>query len=888
MSSMDEDLRRDILERLKGDFDLKISHDGKWLQEGRCPGCGKKEVFGSAESPWRVQCGRKNKCGWEGFVKDLYDDLFQSWSDRYPTSNESPNAAADAYLVNSRGFEIGRLKGCYRQEYYHDRDLSETTATVRFTIDGGGQWERLIDRPARFGKKKARMLPGTSYRGYAWVPPVSLIDVSAVAELWIVEGIFDAIALGLAGIPAIAAMSCNNYPNTTLERLYPEGAKRPKLVWALDGDTAGLEYIVRWHTRAKQDGWKSSAAVIPQAYEDRKIDWNEAFQRFRLDPAHMDEYRHEGALVVAESVAEKARLIYKHKAYKSFPIEFGDQLYWFALNEARFDKAWQTLADKADEMTEEERRDEAIKQAGAIERISTCHPVALYFQRNAVTDDSHYFFRITAPHQKTVKAAFKPDHVATPAQFDVRLLSIMAGASWNGNKDQLSRVYGHRLMRLKHVEAIDFIGYSKEHGAYVFGDVAIKDGRVIEINDEDYFELDRKTNVKTTSSIDHRINHVAAEFNQAWPTLLFEVYGSKGMVALVFWFASLFAEQIRAKQESFPFFELVGEAGSGKTSLVMLLNRLLGRPTYEGFDPAKSTAAGRARTFVQVANMPVVLMEGDRDTNTSKSSRFDFDELKSLYNGRSTRTTGVKSSGNETYEPPFRGSIVIEQNRPVNAEDAVMQRICHVFMTREGHSDEGKRKADILNSLTADELSYFVVASARAEAQVMERFLERMPVYERMLLDNEHVKSVRLAKNHAQLMAMAEAMEIVLPQVAPFRRQVIDRLTAMTVERQKAIGADHPVVQDFWERYYELNGGGMRPYLNHSSDPDVIAVNILEWMQMARERWSDIPTLAELREHLPTSKKHPFIEASRTVHSAIRTNGPSSVRCWVFKKKADQ
>ena len=42
------------------------------------------------------------------------------------------------------------------------------------------------------------------------------------------------------------------------------------------------------------------------------------------------------------------------------------------------------------------------------------------------------------------------------------------------------------------------------------------------------------------------------------------------------------------------------------------------------------------------------------------------------------------------------------------------------------------------------------------------------------------------------------------------------------------------------------------------------------------------------QEHLPTSKKHPFIEASRTVHSAIRTNGPSSVRCWVFKKKADQ
>jgi hypothetical protein len=888
MSTMDEDLRQDVLKRLKDDFALKVSNDGRWLQEGKCPGCSKKELFGSALSPWLVKCGRKNKCGWEGFVKDLYNDLFQSWSDRYQSTEASPNAAADAYLVNARGFEIARLKGAYRQEWYHDSDLKIGTATVRFEIDGGGRWERLIDRPSRFGRKKARMLPGTSYRGHAWIPPVTLIDISAVDELWIVEGIFDAIALCLAGIPAIAAMSCNNYPNATLERIYADAAKRPKLVWAFDGDHAGTEYIQRWHARARQDGWRSGAAVIPLANEDRKIDWNEAYQRFRLEASHLDEYRHEGALVIAESVADKARLIYKHRAYKSFPIEFGEQLYWFALNEARYDKAWNALADKADEMTEEERRDEALKQAGAIESISTCHPVPLYFQRNSVTDDSHYFFRITAPHQKTVKAAFKPDHIATPAQFDVRLLSIMAGASWTGSKDQLTRMYGRRLMRLKHVEAIDFIGYSKEHGAYVFGDVAIKDGRVVEINDEDYFEIDRKTNVKTTSSIEHRISHVAAEFNQDWPALLFDVYGTKGMAALVFWFASLFAEQIRAKQESFPFFEMVGEGGSGKTSLVMFLNRLLGRPTAEGFDPAKSTAAGRARTFVQVANMPVVLMEGDRDTNSAKTSRFDFDELKSLYNGRSTRTTGVKSSGNETYEPPFRGSIVIEQNRPVKADDAVMQRICHVFMTREGHTDEGKRKSDVLNAMTTDELSYFVVASARAEVQIMERFAERMPVYERMFMDHEHVKSVRLAKNHAQLMAMAEALEVVLPQVEKYRSQMIERFMTMTVERQKTIGADHPVVQDFWERYHELNGGGQRPFLNHSSDDQVIAVNILEWMEMARQRWSDIPTLAELREHLPTSKKYPFIEASRTVHSAIRMNGPPSVRCWIFKKKSDQ
>ncbi|MGO4703278.1 hypothetical protein [Dyella sp. 2RAB6] len=150
------------------------------------------------------------------------------------------------------------------------------------------------------------------------------------------------------------------------------------------------------------------------------------------------------------------------------------------------------------------------------------------------------------------------------------------------------------------------------------------------------------------------------------------------------------------------------------------------------------------------------------------------------------------------------------------------------------------------------------------------------------MLDNPKVKSVRLAKNHAQLMAMAEALELVVPAVAPYREATLQQLTTMTEERQRAINTDHEVVVAFWERFHELNGQGERPYLNHSADKNLIAVNIHEWLEMATERWRDVPTLAELREHLPTSKRHKFLESSRAVRSAIRTNGPATVRCWIF------
>ncbi|MFX7636668.1 hypothetical protein ABTJ61_19295, partial [Acinetobacter baumannii] len=93
-----------------------------------------------------------------------------------------------------------------------------------------------------------------------------------------------------------------------------------------------------------------------------------------------------------------------------------------------------------------------------------------------------------------------------------------------------------------------------------------------------------------------------------------------------------------------------------------------GRTEYEGFDPSKATPASRARNFAQVGNLPVVLIESEREQKEGAPVKhFDWDELKTAYNGRSVRSTGVKNNGNDTREPPFRGALLIAQNNAVNA-----------------------------------------------------------------------------------------------------------------------------------------------------------------------------------------------------------------------------
>ena len=296
------------------------------------------------------------------------------------------------------------------------------------------------------------------------------------------------------------------------------------------------------------------------------------------------------------------------------------------------------------------------EQSGALVEIANCNPSFLYFQANSVTDESWYYCRIDFPHGgKAIKNTFTGNQVASASDFKKRLLSIAPGGLFTGTAAQLDWIVKHRANNIRVVDTIDFIGYSKEHGAYVFNDFAVKNGKSYEINNEDFFELG-KLSIKSLNQGNQYAIGTATDYNKDWPSLVYWGFGVKGMVALTVWFGSLFAEQIRDVHKSFPFLEVVGEPGAGKTTLIEFLWKLFGRADEEGFDPSKSTRASVYRRFAQVGNLPVVLIEGDRDQDTAKAKKFDFDELKTAYNGRAIRARGLKNSGNETYEPPIQRS----------------------------------------------------------------------------------------------------------------------------------------------------------------------------------------------------------------------------------------
>ncbi|HEO9045942.1 TPA: toprim domain-containing protein [Enterobacter kobei] len=884
---MDNQVRTEIIRRLVQDFGFRERE--KYLQQGECPVCNKREMYISLELPYLVKCGRENKCGHEITVRSLYPDLFENWSKRYVQTEANPHAAADAYLRDARGLDIAPFKGCYTQGAFARNGMG--SATVRFTLANGKGWERLIDEPERF-EQKANFIG--SYAGYWWEPPG--IDLRTTDKIFITEGIFNAMSLVQAGFIAVATLSSNNYPSmllSMLEDAISEQGKRPRLIWAFDDDRAGREHIIKYVRRAEAAGWECGAA-LPSKYGS-SLDWNDLLMRERLKPEDMKQYRYHGRLLLAKSASDKSVIIYEHEKKNTFYFSFAEHTYWFSIDSAKLETATTRIMDFGGVFDEDVARRRAVEESGALSEIANCVLQPLYFQRSLPTDESWYYIQVRTRRTPPVRGAFTSAQLASASEFKKRLLHLVKGAIYTGNTKQLDAMI-RQLEGIKEVETQNFIGYNRQFGAWIFNNVAVSDGVVYKTNQEDYFEMKKLSAKSLSLSPSLSINPDLSQFDISWVDDIWTAFGVKGYVVLAFWYGSLFAEQIRKVHKSFPFLEFVGEPESGKSTLIEFMWKLCGRDDYEGFDPSKSTASARSRNFSQVSNLPVVLIEGDRDERTAKLAAFDYDELKSLYNGKAPRAIGIKTSGNETHEPPFMGSIVIAQNADVDGSPALLSRIIHLYTRKPQRPEITLPAAERLEHATTESVSGFIVSATSKEREFMQVFSRQ---YESARADmlTRGVKYGRPVKTHAQLIAALEALPLVIP-VDDLRisetREFIIRLAS---ERQQALSMDHVHVREFWELFDYLDG--MEPFgANHAPDdkPDEISVNFNHLQELiSYYRQSPSFTMKEIKKLLKTGRSRPLLR-SGSVRSSIsekynsgkarESRKPEHYHCWTFKRKA--
>jgi hypothetical protein len=223
----------------------------------------------------------------------------------------------------------------------------------------------------------------------------------------------------------------------------------------------------------------------------------------------------------------------------------------------------------------------------------------------------------------------------------------------------------------------------------------------------------------------------------------------------------------------------------------------------------------------------------------------------------------------------------------VNGSEAILSRIVHLYFDLSTQTLESGIAADALKFMPIENVSGFILEATKRERQIMEVIGERTAVYLKELRQHQEIKMPRLVETHSQLLALTDALALVVPITNEHRNAMREHITEMAIERQRVLNDDHPLVQEFWEAFDYLNGDGYHR-LNHARDEQLIAVNLNHFIQVATDRRQQIPVISDLKKVLRTSRRRKFIDV-RVMNSPIKEKenpiGSSSILCWVFQNK---
>lgn len=902
-------LVNEILDRLLNDKTLKFkdTKSAEFLRNGICPQCGSDGLWVYRESPWALICAKMNNCGVITDIRNFYKDLFENFTERYPATTTDPNASARAFL-EYRGLNTGAMAGWYSQEQMRLADGS-TAQSIRFKISDDCYWARLLNQEdIRRNKGNKAKIVGP-FKGECWAPPRQ--DINDRDTVWITEAIFKSCALSFLGKKTITGLSANNLPIEFIKR----NAGR-KITWviALDNDHAGHRHAPEYKKQLQAMGEK-----VLVAYPRGKDDWDEAYRRRWKD---MDGNRHEyltdeyfkkalwrGAYHSATTAVEKAFWLFVKTDHKYMVIEHNHRIWKSTIRDKKDDSAMEGYKGRYLTNSEvlyttaKENPEPCIqefKSAYQTTAISNCLPKFLYAEINPQTEDKHYFFRVTFPgRQQQALTGLSSNDIDCPSNFKRSLLSKVTGALFNGVQADLNYLHSSWFDANEgpeEIRTIPFVGYDKFTGAYAFPDFGYYQGKMVKKNKDGYLafgNLSLKSNLKL---IEDNIYHQGNDhFDPAWYRDFYFVFEHQGLAALAFWTGSLFAEQIRQKQEGYTLLEISGDRETGKTTLTKLLWRLLGVSRYEGVDPLKMNDRALARKFAQAGNIPLVMIEGDRN-ESKKRSMFDYDWLKTTWEGGAIRGTGWKNHGLETNEDPFKGSVMVVQNLTIDGSDALLSRFVHLHMSAKGYNADVEKAIHRLRETDIDTMAAFRNRILCHEPELLKAYFQQYDSAHRKLIERANREQIKLTprviQNHAQILAWAHALqpvfkgEITDMQLSHFERYLWGRC----LDRQRRLQSEHPMLQQFWDYYDKLNWKTVQhengktynvEILNHLPGSGKIAVNLTDFDELCGEHKLQRLDINELKQLFPNSVSRRYIENKPLRSKQANMNGRTR-RCWIF------
>jgi len=637
-----------------------------------CPRCWRPEAFHYIGSPW-ITCNRRNNCGARSNVKELLPNPYAGIEEENPPTEDDPHRPARVYL-ESRGFRKA-LEGL---DYEYRPNVRGTgKGAAMFTVGAAGEDTayngRIFDPPKNEGK--THNIGSTS--GKIWRHTGIAYDQNR--EIIITEGICDALAWVEMGFQAIAVLSAGADPN----KLDLAWIGSPVL--AFDNDQAGIKALKRFSNffeGKNSNGRRPSAILCPQG------DWNDfllagpvdgAQDRFEKQRPAMEAH---AALALAKTAQKYAEVYYK---------EFG-RLGLFVFNGNYY---YSTVKERK-EGTE-------VKTKHVADFTIEVH----HFKVNdSDSDDTFtYHLQVTKCNGETRHITVTAKELSTPYAMKAMFLG-RAKAHWKGDTAATEALIDLIVSaKAKEVRQLEFTGYDRESGCYVYPTHMIPpNGELVLPNEKGFFDVASNKSVHPAP-----YNFAILPSNGVQVSKLYELmlaaWGFKAALAIAWVVASWFVNQIKKEIGFFPFLSLYGDSQTGKSNMVRILNAFQCMDE-EGMPMSKTnTAKGELRKIAQRSGAFIAMLEWPQDP---KMARFSIDQILTMFNECPLQVRALKTADNRTHEIPFYGAMMFVQNvEPQKTKPQKERVVSCEFRAEDLNENTWRAFRELENTSLSDKASFF-------------------------------------------------------------------------------------------------------------------------------------------------------------------------------------
>lgn len=313
-------------------------------------------------------------------------------------------------------------------------------------------------------------------------------------------------------------------------------------------------------------------------------------------------------------------------------------------------------------------------------------------------------YRITNKSGQSQIVEFKQEELGSVDKFSNKTESL-GNYVWLAKMEQLKRLKLYLYETTETAFLIRQLGWQRQ-GFFAFGNGVVDNGQWIPVNNLGIVRLTDKGNfylpafseiyLDDSQVYDFERRFIHTDYSTVslftFAKHVVEVFGTNGMVALSFYFATLFRDIIVAVTKYFPILNIFGIKGSGKSELGHTLMSFF---IIQNIPPniMNSTLPALSETVAQVSNALVHL---DEYKNTLEIEKREF--LKGLWDGAGRNRMNMDRDKKREVTKVNSGVILTGQEM-CTADPALFSRVIFLRFEKDKFTDDEQARFNALDEL---------------------------------------------------------------------------------------------------------------------------------------------------------------------------------------------